>query len=152
MEDESQLLKTIVAGGRDFNDYDVMCHVLDDIFDGQEEKNVRIISGGARGADKLGERYAYEKGFGIKVFPADWDKHGKAAGPIRNKQMAEEAFSLIVFWDGESRGSANMIENGKKYCEVVHVFDYEGRSKLLWLSDRAKASMGIVNIPDNQFE
>ena len=69
-----------------------------------------IISGAARGADTLGERYAHERGYAVEKYPADWNCDGKAAGPIRNAQMAKVADALIAFWDGNSRGTQNMID------------------------------------------
>jgi hypothetical protein len=81
-----------------------------------------IISGGAAGADSLGEQYAQENGIAIERHPADWKKHGKAAGPIRNAEMAACADFLIAFWDGKSRGTQNMMMNAVKKdipCIVV---------------------------------
>ena len=76
--------------------------------------DVEIVSGTARGADKIGERIAEELGLPLKRFPADWDKHGRSAGPIRNRQMAEYGTHLILIWDGVSKGSKNMLEEARK--------------------------------------
>jgi hypothetical protein len=72
-----------------------------------------VVSGGARGIDKLGETWARSRGIPVRVFHANWDKHGKAAGPIRNREMAEYADGALVLWDGSSRGSKNMYETMK---------------------------------------
>ncbi len=72
-------------------------------------KITTVISGAARGADRLGERWAEQHGIPIERYPADWDEYGKAAGHIRNKEMAECADALIALWDGTSRGTENMI-------------------------------------------
>ena len=85
------------------------------------ENNIIIISGGARGADALGERYARENGFKVERYPADWDTYGKSAGPRRNKQMAEVCDCAICFWDGQSRGTASMIEFAKQLGKPVRV-------------------------------
>jgi len=61
-------------------------------------------------------------------FPADWDTHGRAAGPIRNKQMAEYGDALLLIWDGESRGSANMKSNMKKLGKPVYEIIIKGES------------------------
>ena len=106
------MLKVIVAGSRRFKDYKIVKSALDYYLANQDE--VEIVSGCAGGVDSLGERYAEEKGIPVKKFPALWDKHGKAAGPIRNKQMAEYADALVLFWDGTSPGSRNMFENARK--------------------------------------
>lgn len=107
-------MKVIIAGGRDFSDYETLSSNCDRIL--QNVKKVEIISGRCSGADELGERYARERGYKIKLFPAQWGTLGRKAGPIRNKQMAEYSDALIAFWDGESKGTGGMIglaeENG----------------------------------------
>lgn len=79
-----------------------------------------IVSGTASGVDKAGEKFAADWGMDVKRFPADWDTHGKAAGHIRNKQMAEYADALLLVWDGESRGSANMKQQMLKLNKPVY--------------------------------
>lgn len=68
-----------------------------------------VVSGGARGVDKSGEQWAEDNSRPYRVFPADWDTHGRAAGPIRNQEMADYADIALVFWDGRSRGTLSMI-------------------------------------------
>ena len=98
--------RVIIAGGRDFNDYPLLKQKCDSFLGNKsKECQVIIVSGTARGADQLGERYAVEKGFPILRFPADWLQYGKAAGPIRNRQMTDNADALIAFWDGQSKGT-----------------------------------------------
>lgn len=109
------LFRVIIAGKRSFNDYDTLRDVCDNILaDKCRSHTVVVISGGADGADSLGERYAQERGYDLQRFPADWQQYGRAAGPIRNRQMADNADALIAFWDGESRGTKNMIETARK--------------------------------------
>lgn len=72
-----------------------------------------VVSGGAKGADQFGEKWASEKSLEIKQFLAEWDKYGKRAGPLRNKVMAENAHGLLAVWDGSSRGTASMIDLAK---------------------------------------
>jgi len=103
-------MKVIVAGSRTFTDYELLKLTCDNI----KNKITEIVSGGARGADKLGEQYAVESGFSIKQFPADWDRWGKSAGYKRNAEMAEYADALIAFWDGSSKGTKHMIDLAKK--------------------------------------
>lgn len=125
-------MKTIIAGGRDFDDYSLLYNKCNSILSNQTE--VEIVSGGQRtkvgpddyiGADYFGELYAAKKGYKLTVFPADWDKHGKAAGPIRNKKMAEYADGLIAFWDGKSRGTKSMISLAEEYGLKVRVIRYD---------------------------
>ncbi|MBG7631299.1 MAG: DUF2493 domain-containing protein [Bacteroidetes bacterium] len=105
-------MKLIIAGSRNFNDYKKLCKICDHLL--QNQANIEIISGAARGADQLGEKYASEKGYSIKQFPANWNKYGKAAGPKRNEQMANYANTLIAFWDGKSKGTKHMIDMAKQ--------------------------------------
>lgn len=117
--------RIIIAGSRDFTDYRRAKEKLDEIVPAYSD--AEIICGGCRGADALGERYAKENGIPIVYFPADWDKHGRAAGPIRNREMAEYAGNdahgvLVAFWDGHSRGTMNMITTAAKHgCEIYKI-------------------------------
>jgi hypothetical protein len=107
------MLKIIVAGSRSFNNYELLKERLNFYIGSHEE--VEIVSGTARGADRLGERYARGKRFVVKRFPANWEKYGKRAGYLRNEEMARYASHAVIFWDGSSRGTENMIELCKKY-------------------------------------
>ena len=113
------MYKVIIAGSRDFADYALLCSFADQVLAGAED--IEIVSGGARGADALGERYARERGYALKVFPADWKKWGRAAGPIRNGQMADYADALIAFWDGQSSGTRDMIQKAEEKGLAVQV-------------------------------
>lgn len=119
-------LRIIVAGSRTFNDYDLLESTLSDYL--KENNNITIISGAAKGADQLGERFARKYRYNLKYFPAQWDMYGKSAGPIRNRKMAEYAAEergvLFAFWDGKSRGTKSMIDLAKKYRLEVHVVRY----------------------------
>jgi len=116
------MLRVIIAGGRYFDDYDLLKIKCDDLLR-YLKKEVIIISGCAKGADTLGEKYAKEKGFGVRKYPADWDL-GKGAGYLRNTQMSENADALIAFWDGVSKGTKNMIDIATKKGLLVRVIRY----------------------------
>ena len=117
--------KVIIAGGRHFNDYELLKEKCDYYLQHKlQEGRVVIISGHATGADFLGERYAQERGLSIDAHSADWNQHGRAAGPIRNAEMAEVADALIAFWDGVSRGTKNMIDTAKSKGLKVAVVKY----------------------------
>lgn len=115
-------MKVIIAGGRNFRDYDKLRESCDNILVNQKE--IEIVSGTAAGADTLGERYAQEKGYEVKKFPAQWDLYGKSAGYKRNQQMAEYADGLIAFWDGKSKGTKHMIDIANKMGLKVRVVRY----------------------------
>lgn len=117
-------MKVIVAGGRDFKNYKLLCEKLDAILGYQTTASLEIVSGGASGADSLGETYARDRGIKVKVFHADWEKHGKSAGPKRNEEMAIYADACIVFWDGQSSGTKNMIANSNRHHLKLRVIYY----------------------------
>lgn len=102
-------MKVIIAGSRDFKNYDMLKSTCDHLLM-KVKSDITIISGAAKGADKLGERYAAERGYIISSHPADWDKYGLSAGYRRNVDMADEGDCLIAFWDGKSKGTKHMID------------------------------------------
>ena len=114
--------KVVLAGGRDFNDYDLLKLKLDFLL--QNKTDVEIVSGAARGADSLGERYAKEKGYSIHTKPADWDNYGKSAGYRRNAEMAQYGDALVAFWDGKSKGTKHMIDLAEKHGLLIKVVKY----------------------------
>ena len=116
--------KVIVAGCRDFADYELLKEKCDFYLQNKKPEIIVIVSGHASGADTLGERYAQERGYETEVYPADWKTNGRAAGPIRNAQMATVADALIAFWDGKSRGTKNMIDTATKRGLQVAVVRY----------------------------
>jgi len=85
-----------------------------------------ILSGAARGADRLGECWAAEQGIACERYPADWDRYGKSAGYRRNVQMASCADALVALWDGASRGTEHMIEHARQRGLRVYVHRVEG--------------------------
>ena len=126
-------LRVIIAGSRDFSDYELLKKSAIEIITKKTmlPDLTRIISGGARGADTLGERFANEMGLEISRFIPDWDGLGKRAGYVRNAEMAKFAVEdgnygvLIAFWDGKSRGTKHMIDLANKYGLEVHVVNYK---------------------------
>lgn len=117
------MFRVIIAGSRSFANYEMlkanMNRLLQNISD-----EISIVCGTARGADRLGEKYAKEMGFHVAYFPADWERYDKAAGYIRNKEMAQNADALVAFWDGESRGTKSMIDLAKEYDLAVRVLKF----------------------------
>ena len=138
------VFKVIVAGGRDFTDYKMLKGVLDYFFFNKLEQGVsiEIVSGCAKGVDRLGEHYSKTVlGKEATKFPAPWDDvegkasneigyttngkpYWKGAGHFRNGQMAEYADAAVLFWNGESTGTENMIKQAKRNKLRVRVFPY----------------------------
>ena len=115
-------MRVIIAGGRDFNDYEQLKTKCNHIL--QNQTDIEILCGCANGADKLGEKFALESYYKIKYFPADWNNKGKSAGYQRNIQMAEYADALIAFWNGNSRGTKHMIDRTNKNGLKVRIIKY----------------------------
>ena len=113
-------MRVIIAGSRGITDFSLVQEAItESCFEITE-----VVSGHARGVDALGEAWALKHGVKLKVFPANWDKYGPRAGPIRNGEMAEYAEALIALWDGKSSGTESMIEKAqakglKVYVKVV---------------------------------
>ena len=113
-------MRVIVAGSREFTDRDF---AFDKIYDTSEKRPITlIISGGARGAVRLGELWAKYEGVDIQLFKPDWGGLGKSAGFVRNVEMAKNADALIAFWDGESRGTKHMIDTALILNLETHVY------------------------------
>lgn len=112
-------MKILVCGGRHFNNYNVLEMIIDNILTHKYVDDIEIVSGGCAGADKLGEKYAKLNNFPIKVFPANWTKYGKAAGPIRNKEMVDYIKQyndslVMAFTSKNTKGTQNTVALAKK--------------------------------------
>ena len=127
-------LRIIIAGSRDFNDYKLLKASIRDILKNtslESVNKIKIISGTARGADQLGERFAKQFKLEVVKFPADWDCFGKRAGYIRNEEMAKYSVKdgnygmLVAFWNGESKGTKHMIDLAKKHGVEIHVVKFD---------------------------
>lgn len=130
-------MKTIIAGSRWIEDYDLVIRIINSCYIMTEI--TEVVSGQAPGVDSLGEMWAIENDIPIKPFPANWEdlsqpnaiirtnkwgqKYDAYAGPRRNKKMAEYADALILIWDGKSDGSYDMKSWAFKYelkiCEYI---------------------------------
>ena len=123
-------MRIIVAGGRKFDDYTLLCNKLDEFLKDKNKSNIEIVSGRAIGTDRLGERYAEDHSLNCVKFEAQWFKKGRAAGIIRNGEMAnyasedEEGGVLFAFWNGVSKGTKNMIDQATKKGLEIHIVNY----------------------------
>lgn len=115
-------MRVIIAGSRDGG------FTFEDVRDAVAQAELYeivptvVLSGTARGVDRLGETWANSNAIPIERYPADWDRYGKSAGYIRNKQMAGEADALIALWDGESKGTRHMIEIANSLDLPMYVY------------------------------
>lgn len=122
------MFRVIIAGGRDFDDYDMLVKTMDMVLQNITDE-IQVVSGTASGADTLGERYAEERGYKIARFPADWKKYGRAAGFNRNVEMAKNADALVAFWDGKSKGTKHMLDIAQRYGLRVRLKPYKKQAK-----------------------
>lgn len=114
--------RIVVVGCRNYNNYNEAKEYIDFCISEIRKKHTLIfVSGGCSGADLMGERYAAENGFKVERYPAEWEKYGKAAGPMRNEQMAHVADYVICFWDSKSKGTKLMVGYAKKYGKPIKV-------------------------------
>lgn len=139
------VLNVIISGSRSFNDYKLLKEICDKELEPYD--SIAVLSGKAHGADELGERYARERGYDIKEFPAPWNdvagrsenevafnKFGylywKGAGHFRNNLMAKNAQMLITFWDGKSPGTRHMLKTAKDHELLIkyHLYN-EGKPR-----------------------
>lgn len=118
-------MKTIVAGSRHCADVGVVLTAMNESgYDITE-----VVSGCAPGVDTLGEEIALALSIPVKRFPADWERYGRAAGPIRNRQMAEYAEALVAVLYPGSRGTLNMIKQAKERGLTVFVYEPQRREE-----------------------
>ena len=106
-------MKVAVIGSRGFNDYELVVKTLSNLH------ITLLVSGGAKGADTLGEKYANEHDIPTLIFKPDWETHGKAAGMIRNTTIVDNSDIVVAFWDGESSGTKDSITKAEKKGKKV---------------------------------
>jgi hypothetical protein len=114
-------MRTIIAGSRTVHDVAVVVEAMRWACVAGIRPSV-ILSGAARGADTLGEWWAAQRGMPVEKYPADWTAHGRSAGHLRNRHMADRAGALVALWDGQSRGTADMIKLARERELLVFVW------------------------------
>lgn len=117
-------MKVAIVGGRDFSRYNLMCSILNRLIKEKALDITEVICGCAQGADTMGSFWAEENGIKVKLMPANWDKFGRKAGPIRNCEMLQEADGVIAFWNGFSPGTRHMIDISHRAGKLIHIEEY----------------------------
>jgi hypothetical protein len=116
-------MKVLVTGDREWNDPDLIERHLKKL-----PPDTIIIQGGARGADSLAKGVARKLGFKVKTYPANWRKYGRAAGPIRNREMLEKEDPdlVLAFHDNieKSKGTKDMMKIAKKAGKTVKLIKH----------------------------
>lgn len=113
-------MKVAVIGSRGFNDYEMVCNELNSI----SHKIDVIVSGGAKGADQLGEKWAIDNNKETLIFKPDWVKYGKGAGLIRNQDIIKNSDYVFAFWDGKSKGTESSIKLCGKFNIPIKIINY----------------------------
>lgn len=132
-------MKTIIAGSRNCTKYktiEIAIELCPFVV-------TSVVSGKAKGGDRVGERYAIANNLPLYKFPADWKQYGKSAGYIRNTEMAENAEALIALWDGFSNGTRNMIEIARRKKFPILVYNYVNQT----ISIHTKKGWVFLNKP-----
>jgi predicted Rossmann fold nucleotide-binding protein DprA/Smf involved in DNA uptake len=106
-----------VVGSRNYSNLSAVKEFIS-----QLPKGCTVISGGARGVDQMADHAAKEQGIPTVIYPANWEKFGKSAGIIRNKQIVEQADVVVAFYDGSSRGTAHTISVARKLGKQIHIY------------------------------
>lgn len=117
-------MNVVICGSREFDDYELLKKELIKFFD-NDFSDITIISGTAKGADSLGERFASEYNLPVQKFKPDWDKHGKSAGFKRNDEMVKIADVVVAFWNCKSKGTKHTINQANTKGIVVKIIKYE---------------------------
>ena len=113
-------MKLSVIGSRSFNNYELLKKIIIEKY-----PTVKVIvSGGARGADQLAEKFAVEMGLKKEIYLPDWNLHGKSAGFIRNRSIIENCDMVVAFWDGKSKGTKNSIDLAKRILKPVLIVEF----------------------------
>ncbi len=112
------MMRIAIVGGRDFQDYDLLKTSIDWV------PGDVIVSGGAKGADSLGARFAKENGLELVEYLPDWTKFGKRAGFLRNELIIKDSDVVYAFWDGKSKGTESSINLAKKYKKILNIITY----------------------------
>jgi hypothetical protein len=118
-------MKIGIIGSRNFNDNELLEEVMLDYLNREDEFNCElVVSGGAIGADRLGEQWAKNNNIPTLIFKPEWEKYGKSAGFIRNEDIVKNSDFVVVFWDGVSNGSKHSIDLAIKYNVPVRIVNY----------------------------
>lgn len=115
-------MRLAIVGSRGFDNYGLLKQTLAQLLRGQAVECV--VSGGAGGADSLGEFWAKEQGIPTLIIKPDWNAHGKTAGFIRNSDIVNNADMVVAFWDGASHGTLDTIEKAKQSDKNLTVIKY----------------------------
>ena len=126
-----KIMRVIISGGRTYDNYEYFCEKMDEILKPYiDNYDIEIVTGYAVGVDRMGDKYAMTHGCTSHVIPALWNKYGEDAGHIRNMEMGKFAKRttmnlLVAFWNGESKGTKDMIDYAESIQIPIKIIDVE---------------------------
>lgn len=115
-------MNVLIAGSRGFDDWRRLCETM--AIYKRDHRIKRIISGGAKGADKLGERYARRYHIPLLRIKPEWQKYGRGAGLLRNQELVDAADHVFCFWDGKSKGTRDTMRKTKEAGKSIDIILY----------------------------
>jgi len=118
-------MKIAIIGSRTFLDYELLSDTIKKYLSENNLIIKSVVSGGAKGADTLAEKFALENTIEMIVFKPDWKRFGKRAGFMRNTLIIENSDVVFAFWDGKSSGTKDSIEKAKSLNKKVIITHYE---------------------------
>jgi len=119
-------MRLAIIGGRDFNDYELLNRTISLHFDSNYGIIAfdEIVSGGAKGADSLGARFAKQYNIKLTEYLPDWEKYGKRAAFLRNEDIIKNADFVLAFWDSISKGTGNSLSIAKRLKKATLTIYY----------------------------
>ena len=118
------MMNIAIVGGRDFNDFDLMKKTLVNFMGGNQTFLNAIVSGGAKGADTLAEKFADENNIEKIIFKPNFEKHGRGAALMRNTEIIKNSDIVFAFLFFKSKGTLDSINKAKKMEKILHIINY----------------------------
>ena len=112
-------MKVAIVGSRTFNNFDLLSKKVKEYCRRTNISIETIVSGGAKGADALAEKFAKENDIQTKIFHPDWEQFGRNACSVRNTQIVEFSDIVFAFWDGKSPGTKDSITKAEKLQKII---------------------------------
>jgi len=117
------MLKVVIAGGRDFDDFELMEEKLDSLLQNYDHRDIEIVCGCSRSIDKLGEKYALKNNMETSHFVSN-KEFGKRSVYLKNEEIAKYSDCLVAFWDGKSKGTEMMVNLAKRNDLKIRIIEY----------------------------
>jgi len=115
-------MNVAIVGSRDYTNYDEFKWFVETTLQTWRLDDIQVVTGGAKGADSMAEKWAIENNLAIKIFKPDWLKYGKAAGPLRNQQIVENSTHVIAFPSKSGKGTQDTIIRAKKLGIEIAIY------------------------------